>query len=64
MVAHLGLAFTYSALGQEAEARAAAAEVLRLQPTFSLEALRGVAPFKNPADSERFLTVLRKVGLK
>ena len=35
--AHLTLAAVYSELGKEAEARAEAAEVLRLNPKFSLE---------------------------
>ncbi len=35
--AHLDLAATYSELGREEEARAEAAEVLRLSPNFSLE---------------------------
>ena len=35
--AHLTLAAVYSELGKEAEARAEAAEVLRLNPQFSLE---------------------------
>ena len=35
--AHLGLAATYSLMGREKEARAEAAEVLRINPKFSLD---------------------------
>ena len=38
--AHLSLAVAYSELGREAEARAEAAEVLRINPKFSLEVHR------------------------
>jgi tetratricopeptide (TPR) repeat protein len=62
--AHLQLAGIYSELGQKDEARAAAAEVLRINPNFSLEALKQMLPFKDPATTERFLAALRKAGLK
>jgi adenylate cyclase len=62
--AHRELAVVYSELGQEKEARAEAAEVLRISSNFSLEVLRQRLPFKNPADLERYLTALRKAGLK
>jgi adenylate cyclase len=62
--AHLTLAAVYSELGREAEARAEAAEVLRLNPHFSLEVLRQRAPIKDPAIRERYLAALRKAGLK
>ena len=42
--AHLVLAAAYSELGREAEARAEAAEVLRLNPNFSLEVHRQRVP--------------------
>ena len=47
--AHLTLATVYSELGQEAEARAEAAEVLRINPQFSLEVHKQRAPIKDPA---------------
>jgi adenylate cyclase len=62
--AHLTLAAVYSELGQVAEARAEAAEVLRLNPNFSLEVHRQRAPIKDPAVLERQLAALRKAGLK
>jgi len=49
-------------LGRKEEARAHAAEVLGINPKFSLEYLR--KPFKYHTDFERFLEALRKAGLK
>jgi tetratricopeptide (TPR) repeat protein len=62
--AHLTLAAVYSELGRKAETRAEAAEVLRLNPQFSLEVHRQREPIKDPALLERQLTALRKAGLK
>jgi adenylate cyclase len=59
---HFHLAITYSELGREEEARAEAAELLRISPQFSLERLKRV--YKNPTDLARDLTALRKAGLK
>jgi TolB-like protein/DNA-binding winged helix-turn-helix (wHTH) protein/Tfp pilus assembly protein PilF len=61
---HLMLAAVYSELGQEAEARAEAAEVLRINPQFSLEIHRQRMPIKDPAVLERHIAALRKAGLK
>jgi adenylate cyclase len=61
---HLMLAAVYSELGQAAEARAEAAEVLRLNPQFSLEVHKQRMPIKDPAVLERHLAALRKAGLK
>ena len=62
--AHLVLATSYSKLGQEEKARAEAAEVLRINPKFSLEVLRQMLPVKDRALLERLLDGLRKAGLK
>ncbi len=62
--AHVLLAAAYSELGREAEARAEAAEVLRLNPKFSLEVHRQRMPIKDPAVVERVIAALRKAGLK
>jgi TolB-like protein/Flp pilus assembly protein TadD len=62
--AHLTLAVVYSELGREAEARAEAAEVLRLNPKFSLEVHKQRIPIKDTAVLERHLTALRKAGLR
>ena len=62
--AHLTLAAVYSELGKEAEARAEAAEVLRINPKFSLEVHKERVPIKDPAMLERHIAALRKAGLK
>ena len=62
--AHLGLSAVYMELGREEEARAHAAEVLRINPKFSLEYLRKrYSYYKDPAHPERVLSALRKAGL-
>jgi TolB-like protein/DNA-binding winged helix-turn-helix (wHTH) protein/Tfp pilus assembly protein PilF len=62
--AHLTLAAVYSELGQAAEARAEVAEVLRLNPKFSLEVHNQRMPIKDPTTLERHIAALRKAGLK
>jgi adenylate cyclase len=62
--AHLMLAAVYSELGQAAEAQKEAAEVLRLNPNFSLEVHKQRMPIKDPAVLERHISALRKAGLK
>src|SRR5262249_36972153 len=62
--AHLTLAAVYSKLGREAEARAEAAEVLRINPNFSLEVAKQRAFIKDSAVLERIIAALRKAGLK
>jgi tetratricopeptide (TPR) repeat protein len=62
--AHLRLTVSYSLLGQDEEARAHAAEVLRINRKFSLKRLAKVLPFKNKADSELVINALSKAGLK
>ena len=61
---HLMLAAVYSELGQTAEARKEAAEVLRLNPKFSLEVHKQRMPIKDPAVLKRHIAALRKAGLK
>jgi adenylate cyclase len=58
------LAAVYSELGKDAEAHAEAAEVLRLNPKFSLEVHKERTPIKDPATLERHIAALRKAGLK
>jgi tetratricopeptide (TPR) repeat protein len=62
--AHLTLTAVYSELGQAAEARAEIAEVLRLNPKFSLEVHKERMPIKDSAMLERHIAALRKAGLK
>jgi adenylate cyclase len=62
--AHLMLANCYAQLGRLEEARAEAAEVMRLLPNYSLEAAKQSLPFKDPAILEREIEAWRKAGLK
>jgi adenylate cyclase len=61
--AHAFHAASYSSLGRETEAAAAAKEVLRINPKFSLESYAKTLPYKNKADVERYIAALRKAGL-
>ena len=63
-MAHFGLAASYSALGQAAEARAEVAEVLKTNPHFSLEVWQQRVPFQDPAVTERIASALRQAGLE
>jgi adenylate cyclase len=62
--AHLHLAACYAELGRLEEAQAEMAEVRRVNPKASLEVFKQIAPYKNPADVERWAADLRKAGLK
>jgi adenylate cyclase len=64
--AHIGLAVDYTELGRDDAARAEAAEVLRLNPQYSLEMIyRKVGPKgKVLAENARWSADLRKAGLK
>jgi TolB-like protein/Tfp pilus assembly protein PilF len=64
LFAHLILASTYSLLDRKEEARAAAAEVLRINPKFSLDYFAKTRPHIDPANTARFIDALRKAGLK
>jgi adenylate cyclase len=65
MTGHLHLAATYVMAGKEAEARAEAAEILRINPNFSLEQFAKTTPMKNQADlMDRWVEPLHKAGLK
>jgi adenylate cyclase len=62
--AQLALAVAYSVSGRDEEARAVAAEILRINPKFSVEYFSKTLPYKNRADKKIFITALRKAGLK
>jgi adenylate cyclase len=62
--AHLDLAAVYSELGKETEAQAEAAEVLRINPHWSLEVWKERVPYKEPVMLERVFAALRKAGLR
>jgi TolB-like protein len=58
------LASSCGSLGREEEARAAATEVLRIDPKFSVEHFAKRLPYKRQPDLDRFIEGLRKAGLK
>jgi adenylate cyclase len=65
--AHVGLAFTYSMMGRKKEARAEAAEVLRINPKFSLDyyvKASVASPSKDSSGRDKYINALRKAGLK
>jgi adenylate cyclase len=61
---HMWLAVVDVELGRNDDARAQAAEVLRLSPHYSLATWKQVYPEKDTALQERWLADLRKAGLK
>jgi adenylate cyclase len=61
--AHIRLAICYASLGREEEARAEAAEVLRLNPKFSVKKNEKTSPIKDKAVKEHYMDALRKAGL-
>jgi adenylate cyclase len=62
--AHVFLAATYAQLGQLEEARSEAAEVLRIEPTYTIDGTeRRLFSFKFPKDAEHYFDGLRKAGL-
>ena len=63
LFAHIGLTATYSISGHEDEAHAQAAEVLKINPKFTLVRFAKTLPFKNKAINERVIDALRKAGL-
>ncbi len=64
LVSHLGLCAVYAELGKEKEARSHALEILKINPNFSLEEAKKVHRWRDPKYSERWLSSLRKAGLK
>ncbi|MCB1763024.1 MAG: winged helix-turn-helix domain-containing protein [Gammaproteobacteria bacterium] len=57
------LAAVYAAAGQLEEAEWEAAEILVINPEFSLEAAESAFPFRDPVYRDRFIADLRKAGL-
>lgn len=60
----LRLAASYAQLGRMDEARAQAAEVLKIKPDFSIATFNKTQIYKNSTDLEHYLDGLRKAGLK
>jgi adenylate cyclase len=63
MFAHIGLASSYLLSGKDREARMAAAEVLRINPKFSVAHFAETLQVKDQAIKSRFIDSLRKAGL-
>ena len=61
---YLQLTAAYSMMGHEEEARAAAVEVMKINPKFTLERYAKTLYFKNKTDTDRTIEALRKAGLK
>jgi adenylate cyclase len=64
LLVRIGLAASFGALGHEEEARAAAIEVLRIDPKFTLERFAHGLLYKDQNDADRYIDALRKAGLK
>jgi adenylate cyclase len=62
--AHLNLAACYSLAGDEKKAQAEAAEILKIDPDYSLERLAKTSPLKNPEVKKQYINALRKAGLR
>jgi adenylate cyclase len=62
--AHVGLVVTYIWMGRENEARATAAEVLRIDPKFSVDYIAKTSYYKDQSFTDRVVAALRKAGLK
>ena len=51
-------------MGRESEARAEAAEVLKLNPKFSVDSFSKTLSYKDQSVTDHFVDALRKAGLK
>jgi len=61
---YIGLAATYSLMGDQIKAHQAGKEVLRINPGFSLEKFAKIVPLKDKSVKERYVQALRDAGLK
>jgi adenylate cyclase len=64
LMTKIGLAASYGALAAEEDARAAAVEVLRIDPKFSLQRFAEGLLYKDQKDADQYINALRKAGLK
>ena len=62
-LAQIALATTSVLTGREEEAHAAAAEVLKINPSFSAEKYGGTLPFKDKSQINLMIGSLHKAGL-
>jgi TolB-like protein len=61
---YIGLAATYSLMGDQVKAHQTGEEVLRINPSFSLEKFAKIIPLKDKSVKERYVQALRDAGLK
>jgi adenylate cyclase len=59
----LWLAAAFGQLGQLAKAKSAAADVLRIEPGFTVDRWKCTAVYKSPNDAEHLFDGLRRAGL-
>jgi len=64
LIAYIAITSTFVMAGRMDEARAAAKEVLRINPGFSVERYEKTLPFKDKTEKDRVIDALRKAGLK
>jgi adenylate cyclase len=64
LLGQLGLTATYRMMRRDADARAQAKEVLRIDPNFSMDSYSKRFSHKNKDDWNRYMYALRKAGLK
>ena len=60
---HVTLACAYAQPGQLEKARAAAAEVLRINPGFTIESSKRILVYKDPKDLAHYIDGMGKAGL-
>jgi tetratricopeptide (TPR) repeat protein len=60
---HVSLACTYSLMGRGNDAEAAASDVLRIHPGFSVQHYAKTLPYKEKTDLDCVTEALRKAGL-
>jgi adenylate cyclase len=61
---YIGLAATYSLMGDQVKANQSGREVLRINPGFSLEKFAKIVSMKDKSVKERYIQALRDAGLK
>jgi tetratricopeptide (TPR) repeat protein len=64
LTAHVWLVVTYIWMGRENEARATVAEVLRINPKYSVDNAANPFFYKDQSFNKKIVAALRKAGLK
>ncbi len=60
----VSLAVSYIMMGREKEARAEAAEVLKMNPNFSVDSWAKTFSYKDQSQEDKIVSAARKAGLK